>query len=141
MLYKAKKYLSLVCKLHCSRFCSFVQCINMQTNFNQLEQFLQAEYLRKYSSSRKLPDSLEGSMSLKLLSIRLLLWLLFDKHPMKAQLRRNKGTTRALCMHDHWNSGSKHVHQLLMPDYCTNMMHNDKIWPILLELWWPTPHT
>ena len=60
-------------------FCSFVQCINMQTNFNQLEQFLQAEYLRKCSSSRKLPDcqarqslkiwSFERSMSLKLLSM------------------------------------------------------------------------
>ena len=29
MLYKGKKYLSLVCKLHCSRFCSFVQCIKL----------------------------------------------------------------------------------------------------------------
>lgn len=48
--------------------------------FNQLEQFLQAEYLRKYSSSRKLPDcqarqslkiwSFEGIMSLKLLSMQ-----------------------------------------------------------------------
>ena len=56
-----KKISEFVCKLNYSRFCSFAYkfahkrlrhtVYNIQTNFNQLEQFLQAEYLRKYSIS------------------------------------------------------------------------------------------
>ena len=140
MLYKAKKYLSLVCKLHCSRFCSFVQCIKLICKLTSINwsNFCKLNIWGNIAAVENCQIALKGVCLWNYLVYD---WLLFDKHPMKAQLRRNKGTTRALCMHDHWNSGSKHVHQLLMPDYCASMMHNDKIWPILLELWWPTSHT